>query len=62
MKEEQKMNKKAYTAPVVIGSMIEMEQGIAAGSGKPRVEPTDREGNIYREWSIGEDQTMNGKW
>ncbi|HIC8807976.1 TPA: hypothetical protein ACW71U_001934 [Elizabethkingia anophelis] len=51
--------KKEYTSPEVTCVLIDMEQGIAAGSGT--LKPTEPNQDIQSSWE-DEEQTGNVKW
>ncbi|WP_407500697.1 hypothetical protein [Elizabethkingia anophelis] len=54
MKKKTKTQKKEYVPPKVKVTLIEMEQGIAAGSA--RVTPVSAGGQVEQEWETGTDR------
>lgn len=61
MKEKlSKSKKRAYAPPSVQSFIIEMEQGIAAGSAA--VVPPNSSAEILEEWDLGTDRGQNVNW
>ncbi|WP_407481018.1 hypothetical protein [Elizabethkingia meningoseptica] len=52
--------KQGYSSPVLHVLLIEMEEGIAAGSA--RVSPTNTTGEVKEEWIIGDDDNRTIEW
>ncbi|CAM3452119.1 hypothetical protein [Sphingobacterium prati] len=52
--------KMAYTAPLVKVQLIELEQGIAAGSATAR--PEDSNGQVNEQWGLGDNDNRTIDW
>ncbi|WP_343559324.1 hypothetical protein [Sphingobacterium sp.] len=52
--------KMAYIAPEVRAHLIELEQGIAAGSASAR--PEDSNGQVSEQWDLGDNDSRTIDW
>ncbi|WP_407481827.1 hypothetical protein [Elizabethkingia meningoseptica] len=52
--------KKEYTAPQMEVTLINMEEGVAAGSA--RVVPTDLNDKVYEQWDTNTEDTRPFDW
>ncbi|AQX48491.1 hypothetical protein ATB99_09070 [Elizabethkingia meningoseptica] len=54
------LHKEEYVSPELDVALMEMEQGIAAGSA--RVNPANGQNEVKEEWTVGDDDNRTIEW